>query len=128
MKMIVLQILLPVLMLLHGIAHLPGVLTSWRLAVFADAPYHTAVLGRRLDVGDAGMRVLGALWLAAGLGLMLSAVGAVIHHEQWLALALASTLLSTMLCTLEYPAAHIGWWTNAALLSGLVIVARSTGS
>ncbi len=123
-----LQILLPVLMLLHGFAHLSGVLTSWRLAAFADVPYHTAVLGRRFDVGDAGMRVLGALWLAAGLGLVLSAIGAVIHQEQWMALALAATLLSTVLCTLEYPAAHIGWWTNATLLLGLAIVARTPAS
>ena len=123
-----LQILLPMLMLLHGFAHLSGVLTSWRLAVFAGVPYHTAVLGSRLEVGDAGMRVLGALWLAAGLGLVLAAIGAVIHQEQWLALALASTLLSTVLCTLEYPAAQIGWWTNATLLLGLVVVARMPAS
>jgi hypothetical protein len=71
------------------------------------------------------MLVLGALWLAAGLGLVLSAVAAVIHQEQWMALALASTVLSTVLRTLESPATHIGWWTNATLLLGRVIVVRA---
>jgi hypothetical protein len=122
--MIVLRYGLPVLMLLHGIAHLPGVLASWRLAVLSGFPYHTTVLGGRFDVGDGGMRALGALWLAAGLGFALVAIGAFIDHERWVPLAIGVMVLSLVLCALEWPAARIGLAVNVALLAVLPFAVR----
>jgi hypothetical protein len=65
---------LPLLMLVHGVSHLPGFVTSWRLRSLPDFPYHTVVLRGRVDIHDSGMRILGALWLTAALAFCLSAV------------------------------------------------------
>jgi hypothetical protein len=47
------------LMMGHGVAHLPGFLVSWQLATLPDLPYSTTLFAGRLDVGDAGTRILG---------------------------------------------------------------------
>jgi len=122
--MIVLRYALPVLMVLHGIAHLPGVLASWRLAVLSDFPYHTTLLGGRFDVGDTGMRALGALWLMAALGFVLVAIGTFVNHERWVPLAVGVMVLSLVLCVLAWPAARIGLAVNLALLAALPLAVR----
>ena len=38
---------LVVLLLLHGIAHLPGFLSGWQLVTLAELPHLTALLGGR---------------------------------------------------------------------------------
>jgi hypothetical protein len=115
---------LPLLMLLHGVAHLPGFVTSWRLRALPDFPYHTVVLRGRVDVRDSGMRILGALWLAAALGFSLSAVGALARDERWLPLALASSLLSIMLCIIEWPIARVGLWVDILVIALLPLAIR----
>lgn len=57
------RIALAVRMALHGVAHAPGFVGSWRLAALEGMPYHTTLLGGAIDVGDAGMRVVGLAWL-----------------------------------------------------------------
>ncbi|HEV3049900.1 MAG TPA: hypothetical protein VGX50_06315 [Longimicrobium sp.] len=119
-----LRIGLAVLMVLHGIAHLPGFANSWRLATFPDLPYHTTLLGGRLEIGDAGMRVAGALWLAAALAFCLAGAGAVLQRGGWMAFAIAVAAASLVLCLLEWPAARIGVWVNVAILLALVLAQR----
>lgn len=111
---------LAVLMLLHGVAHLPGFAGSWRLATFPDLPYHTRLLAGRVDVGDAGMRLVGAVWLLVALGFVGSAVAALRDAPWWGGVALIVTLLSLALCALEWPAARIGVPVNVAIALALL--------
>lgn len=115
---------LAVLMVLHGIAHLPGFANSWRLATFPEVPYHTTLLGGRLEVGDTGMRVAGALWLLAALAFMVAGAGAVMQRGGWMTFAMAVAAASLVLCLLEWPAARIGVWVNVAILLALVLAQR----
>lgn len=108
------------LMLLHGFAHLPGFAGSWRLTTFPDFPYHTTLLSGRLDVGDAGMRVVGTLWLLVALAFAVSAFGAVRHAHWWAGAAFVTALVSLALCALEWPAARIGAPVNVAIIAALV--------
>jgi hypothetical protein len=109
-----------VLMLLHGFAHLPGFAGSWRLATFPDLPYHTRLLGGRIDVGDGGMRLVGALWLLVAIGYLVAAVAAMRNEGWWAGAAFVTTLLSLALCALEWPAARIGVPVNVAIVAALV--------
>lgn len=111
---------LAVLMLLHGVAHLPGFAGSWRLATFPDLPYHTRLLDGRVDVGDAGMRLVGLLWLLIALGFAVTAVAALRGAPWWGGGALVVTLLSLALCALEWPAARIGVPVNVAIAVALL--------
>jgi hypothetical protein len=43
--------------------------SSWQIATLAELPYNTTILAGRIDIGDAGIRAMGLLWLFAGLGL-----------------------------------------------------------
>ena len=122
--MTMLRYAVAVAMLVHGFAHLPGVVTAWRLQVLPDFPYHTVLLRGRLDVGDAGMRIMGALWLAAAVGFGIASAAAFMGDAHWLPLACAAALMSSAICALEWPLARVGFWVDIALLAVLVLAAR----
>jgi hypothetical protein len=111
---------LAVLMILHGVAHLPGFVGSWRLATFPHLPYHTRLLDGRLEVGDGGMRLVGTLWLLVALGFVVAAVAALAGQGWWAGAAFVTTLVSLALCVLEWPAAHVGVPVNVALALALL--------
>jgi hypothetical protein len=115
--------ILSIVMLLHGVAHLPGLVTAWRLRPLPDFPYHTVLLRGRVDVGDAGMRVVGTLWLAAAVGFGVAATGAFLGDPRWIPVAVVTALLSSVLCVLEWPLARVGLWVNLVILSALVLTA-----
>ena len=112
------------LMALHGIAHLPGFLNSWELVAMEEIPYHTTVLSGRLDLGDAGIRALGVLWLALAGVFVASAAGALAHGSWWLPWAMGAALVSLLLSAAEWPEARIGVGVNAGLIAALVIGAK----
>ena len=62
------RFVLAAILVAHGIAHLVGLVVSWRLAVFAEMPYKTTVLAGRIDAGDMGIRVIGVGRLPVGGG------------------------------------------------------------
>lgn len=117
--------LLAVLMLLHGVGHLPGFVGAWRLAELPDLPYGTTVLAGRLDVGDGGMRGLGLAWLAAALGFWAAAWGALAGSPWWTSAALAASLVSLALTVLAVPASRLGIPVNLAILAALVLGSQS---
>src|SRR5687768_8328254 len=122
--MVLARFVLSLAMLVHGLAHLPGLVTAWRLRPLPDFPYHTVLLRGRFDVGDAGMRIVGALWLIAAIGFAVAAMGAFLGNPNWVPVALVTTLLSSALCLLEWPFARVGLWVNLVILSALVLTAR----
>lgn len=122
--MMLTRYVLPITMLVHGLAHLPGLVTAWRLRPLPDFPYHTVLLRGRFDVGDAGMRVVGALWLIAAIGFGLAATAAFVGDPRWLPVGLVTAVLSSVLCVLEWPFARVGLWVNLVLLAGLAATAR----
>jgi hypothetical protein len=118
------QIVIAVLMALHGVAHVPGFAVSWRLADLQGMPYHTALFGGRVYVGDAGMRAVGILWLFAALAFVAIGVAALLNRSWWSTAAVATITLSLGLCTTEIKAARVGVIANLVLLA-LVLAARA---
>ena len=117
---------LAVLLVAHGVAHLPGSLGAWRLATFPELPYHTTLLAGRLDVGDGGMRMMGVLWLAATAAFTAAAAGALLGRDWWAALAVVAAVGSLALCALEWPATRIGLAVNVVIL-GAVLAGQRGG-
>ena len=76
------RFVLAFLLLAHGVAHLVGFVSSWKLATLAELPYKTTVFSGRVDVGDAGIRVMGVLWLLAALAFLVAAI-AVATETGW---------------------------------------------
>lgn len=120
------RIVLALLLLGHGVAHLPGFLVAWRLRSFPELPYHTTVLGGTLDVGDGGMRVLGGAWALLAMLVALSAVGVLLRWEGVLAPLPWILAASLAICLLGWPEARLGVLANLVLL-GMVLAAARMG-
>jgi hypothetical protein len=105
----------------HGVVHLIGVAAYWRLTELDLVPYKTALAAGRLPVGDAGMRVFGALFLLAAAGFVTVAFGLCVDAAWVRPLVLASTLLSLVLTGLDWQAAFAGAIVDVLLLVVLTV-------
>jgi hypothetical protein len=112
------------LLVAHGVAHLVGFISSWQLATLAELPYRTAVFSGRVDVGDAGIRVIGALWLLVAIAFLIAAFAVATETGWALRCTLAAVLASLVLCVVAWPDARIGVAVNVALALLLTIGAR----
>jgi hypothetical protein len=99
----------------HGFAHLSGFFLAWPITIFKDMPYKTTILGKHIDVGDLGIRVVGLLWLIAALAFAFSAILVLTRISWWLPFTGAATAFSFLLCIAEWPDARIGAFVNMGL-------------
>jgi len=111
------RIALSLLLLLHGIAHLPGFLVSWRLMKAESVPYGTTIVGGALDVGDSGIRLVGVLWLLVAAACVVAGVAGLRGTPGWPTLALTAVTFSFLLCIIGWPAARMGLALDVALLA-----------
>ena len=112
---------LSALLIAHGVAHLVGFVVPWKLLASPETPYRTTILAGAIDVGDAGVRALGLLWLTAAVGFVFlgGALLAGLNARAWL---LAMPLVSLGLCALGWPDARIGVAVNVVLVGVLLLM------
>ncbi len=113
------RIIVAVLLIGHGLVHLLGFVVPWRLATLEEMPYKTTLLAGTLDVGTAGIRVVGVLWLLAAIGFVVAGVGVFIQQPWWGTVTLGVTLFSLVLCILGWPEARFGVLVNLGILAYL---------
>jgi hypothetical protein len=106
------------LMILHGFAHLPGVLGSWDLATFEDVSRQPNLW--LTNAGDGLLMVLGAIWLIAGVAFVVAGVGVLRKREWWPMVAALAIVVSVPMTILWRDDASIGLLLNAALLAILI--------
>ncbi len=80
------RILLGVLMILHGFAHVVGFAGPWGLS--KSVPYKTTVLGGHLDLGALGIRVLGLFWLGCAIAFAVTGLATLVRAHWWHSAAL----------------------------------------
>jgi|SRR5215207_5312021 len=114
------RIVLAVLMAVHGMAHLVGFAGAWRLAP-EGFPYKTTLLAGHLELGDAGTRAVGVVWLGLALAFVVTAVGAVGAAAWWPQAALGVALVSMLLSASEWPEARLGVVINVVIISALLL-------
>jgi hypothetical protein len=114
------------LLLAHGFAHLVGFVVPWKLGKLQEMPYKTTLLGGRWDVGDAGIRGMGVLWLLVGLGVFVLggtlALTGFLAKDQLLAFSFASSIL----CVLGWPDSKLGLVANVVIVV-LFFVSQAQG-
>ena len=115
------RIAIAIAMVLHGAAHLVGFAESWPTARTHRAPLKTTVLGGRLDLGAAGARLGGLLWLLTALAFGLVAAEAVINTDGWASMALVTAVASFVLSVVWWPESRVGVAVNAVLIAVLVV-------
>jgi hypothetical protein len=101
---------------LHGLVHLMGFVAYWPLAPVAELPYKTALFGGEWDVGRAGMKLFGLLWLVAALGFVASAAGLLAGQMVWRPLMIGTVILSTAVIALDWAPAFRGAVVNGAIV------------
>lgn len=116
------RIALGVLFILHGIAHLPGFLGAWQLD--PKIPHTTTVLNGTFEVGEAGIRAIGVLWLLTGVAFAVAAVTVFANVLWWPPAAFGVALASLVLCVLGWPLAKFGVPINLAILGGVYMGQR----
>lgn len=122
----IMRLALSAFLIAHGVAHVVGFAVPWRLMETPDLPYRTTLLAGTIDVGDAGARAVGILWLLAALAFVL--IGSTLLAGWNVRVALFLALgFSLGLCVLGWPDARTGVVVNAALL-GLLFVSGSLAS
>ncbi len=110
---------LTLLLVAHGIAHLPGFLTLWKLKDIPELPYKTTLLAGHFDVGDLGARVIGLLFLLAGLAFVVAGIAVCFKAPSWKPLVFYVTCFSLVLATLAWPEARIGLFVNLGILASI---------
>ncbi len=102
---------------LHGIAHFVGFAVPWKLLEADEMPWSTTLLAGRLDVGAAGIRIVGLLWLALGLAFVAAGVVTWMDRPTWPRTVLLLSAASLVMSVLGWPAARIGVAVNLGLLA-----------
>jgi len=118
------RIFVAILLIVHGLVHLLGFVVPWRLATVESLAYKTTLLSGNLDVGEAGIRVIGLLWLLAAIGFVVAGIAAFALHPWWRAVTLGVTLLSLVLCILDWPDTQLGVLINLVILGYLFFGGR----
>ena len=116
--------LLCALLVAHGVAHLAGFAVPWRLVESDEMPYKTTVLGGRIDLGPTGIRVMGVLWLAAGVATMAAGSAWLLRWADPVPLTIGVAAASLVLCLVEWPLTRIGLAVNLVLLIAMPLAAE----
>jgi hypothetical protein len=103
----------------HGVAHLVGFVTYWKIASFEEMPYKTTLLSGALDVGDVGIRIVGFLWLLTGLAFIGLGLGVITLQPWWYPLILYIIIFSLIMCFLGWPDPRVGVLVNIIILAFL---------
>jgi hypothetical protein len=115
------HIIFGIFLIAHGIAHLVGFVTYWKIASFEEMPYKTTLLSDRVDVGDAGIRIVGIFWLLTGLAFAVLGIGVITLQPWWYPLIIYLSIFSLLMCILGWPDARFGALINLIILAFLVL-------
>lgn len=112
-----------ILLALHGVIHLIGFVTPWRIATLEGVAYRTTLLNGAVGVGDVGVRVVGLVWLGLTVD-FLAAAYAVWRGTRW-AVGLTGVLavVSLVVCVLGLPETFAGIAINVVILAVVAYVA-----
>ena len=105
-----------VLLGLHGVIHLIGTVVYLQVAELDGFAYKTTLMGGRLDLGDWGIRLFGALWLVPAIGFMVAAQGLWTGWPLWLPVLVGSALCSLVLTSVDWNVAFMGAITDGVIL------------
>jgi hypothetical protein len=110
-----------VFMILHGLVHVVGFTVPWGLGGPRGVEYSTSILNGSIQVGDAAVKAIGFVWLAAAVAFVV--VGAMLWRgHRWASRATVALVLgSLVLCAVNLPGAKFGLAIDVVLLAVLAV-------
>lgn len=109
------RIFLPLLLVVHGLLHLPGFLKTWQLATLPQLNSPTLI-----PLGPGPGRIFGLLWLITALLCGITAALHLARSQAWPTVGLVAVLLSQILIILWWRDARAGSVANVLLLAAIV--------
>lgn len=106
-------------LIIHAVIHGLAFQAAWGIGSreeFSAVPAFPA-----LPAGSPAVRALGALWLVAGVGFLITAWLVVREHGWWRAAGAGSALVSLAACILWWHDAAAGTSVDIALLAGIAV-------
>ena len=113
-----------IIFVVHGFSHLVGFVVPWGIGEVKDAPYKTTLLADAIDVGDAGIRAFGVLWLIAALAFVVAGLACLTGQAWWLTYSTWVAVFSLVLSVLGWPEARIGVVVDFLILVLLIVGSR----
>ena len=108
-----------VALVLHGVIHLIGFVSPWRIAMLDGFVYRTSIFNGTLDVGDVGVRVIGLVWLGLTIGFVTAGYG-VWRGRPWaVGLAGGLAIVSLIVCAAGLPETAAGIAIDLAILAAV---------
>lgn len=117
-------IIASIVLILHGLIHLLGTAVYMQLTTIEEMAYKTTLLGGRWDLGEAGIRVFGALWVVAAIGFVAAAVALLAGWDWWQPVLVGVTLFSLVLTALDWSNAFAGAIVNVVILAAVLLGPR----
>ena len=121
----ILRIVAAIVLVLHGLIHLMGAFAYLKILEVQSLPYKTIFLGGRIDLGEVGTGVFGALWGVAAIGFVVASIAMLTNRSWWRSALLAVTLLSLVVTILDSSLALAGVVLNVVILLALWLEWRS---
>jgi hypothetical protein len=123
----ILTIIAAVVLIVHGLIHLMGTAVYVRHAEIKGLSYKTTLLGGRWELGDAGIRIFGALWILPAVGFVAAALALFAGWMWWKPVLVGVALVSLALTALDWSSAFMGAIVDIVIL-GLVLLAPRIAS
>jgi hypothetical protein len=89
-----------------------------------DLPYKTTILAGLVDLGDAGIRVVGMLWLITGLAFVVGAWAVYSDLPWWQLVVTFAFGASLVLCAVGLPDSRLGFLVNGVVVVLAVMAIR----
>ena len=113
----ILTIIAAVVLIVHGLIHLIGTAVYVTHAEIKGLSYKTTLLGGRWDLGDAGIRVFGLLWILPAVGFVAVALALFAGWMWWKPVLAGVALVSLALTTLDWSSAFMGAIVDIVILA-----------
>ena len=113
------KIIAAIVLALHGLIHLMGTFAYLKILEIQSLPYKTIFLGGRIDLGEVGTGVFGALWGVVAVGFVVASIAMLTNRSWWRSALLAVTMLSLVVTILDSSLAFAGVVLNVVILLGL---------
>ena len=106
----------------HGLVHVIGFTTLWRLGGPRGVEYSTRLFNRSVEVGDTAVKLVGLVWLGAAVALVLAGVMLWRGHPAARRSTVALLVVSSVLCLTGLPGSVMGLAVDGAALGLLAVV------
>jgi hypothetical protein len=116
------QIIIAIVLFIHGFAHLVGFVVPWKITTLEEVPYKTTILNGKIDFGNVGIRIVGIAWLIIALAFFICCYLIFSQNPKWFIFVNVTILISFILCILGWPDSKIGVFANFFILLVLFVL------